>query len=251
MFTFTPLDLGTMATSVAGGLFENFLGDRKAEKANQFSAQQAQLNRDFQERMSNSAYQRGMEDMKKAGLNPILAYQKGPASSPSGATASTSMAPVTPFSSSAVSSSINAKRVNAEVENMAETNSNLREQNKNLQAQNVLTQAQTLQATAAARKTVVDTAIASEMLQKAKSTSAEQETVESYRKSTVGKGTTYWREFISDLIPFMGTARQTAETADRLRTPGGISETTEQFGAKGNSIGSQTRIRVTRPKHWR
>lgn len=245
MFTFSPIDLGTMATSVAGGLFENFLGDNKAEKANQFSAQQAAINRDFQERMSNTAYQRGMEDMKKAGLNPILAYQKGPASSPSGATASTSMAPVTPFSSSAVSASTNARRVTAEVENMAETNANLREQNKNLQAQNVLTQAQTLQASAAARKTVVDTAIASEMLQKAKSTSAEQSSVEAYRKSNVGQITTKWREFISDLVPFFGTARQSAETADRLRNPG-VTETTEQFGPRGNSLGSQTRIRVNR-----
>lgn len=44
---------------------------------------------DYQTDMSNTAYQRVMEDMRKAGLNPILAGKLGGASTPSGAMAAT------------------------------------------------------------------------------------------------------------------------------------------------------------------
>lgn len=51
---------------------------------------QAQINRDWQEQMSNTAYQRAVLDMKKAGINPILAFQQGGAETPGGAQGSPS-----------------------------------------------------------------------------------------------------------------------------------------------------------------
>lgn len=57
----------------------------EAQLNRDFQALEAQKNRDFQEYMSSSAYQRAMSDMKAAGLNPILAFKNGGASTPSGA----------------------------------------------------------------------------------------------------------------------------------------------------------------------
>lgn len=66
----------------------NALNLQIANQNSAFNAEQAQKTRDFEERMSNTSYQRSMADMLRAGLNPILAYAKSGASTPSGATAS-------------------------------------------------------------------------------------------------------------------------------------------------------------------
>jgi hypothetical protein len=68
-------------------LLAGAFGFAGGERANAANAQQAQKNRDFQERMSNTSYQRATEDMRAAGLNPALAYQQGGASQPTGSTA--------------------------------------------------------------------------------------------------------------------------------------------------------------------
>lgn len=76
-----------------------------AHRSNRANAKEAQRNRDFQERMSNTSHQRSVEDLKKAGLNPILAATGG-ASTPGGA-----MAKITDEISPAVSSAMAATRM--------------------------------------------------------------------------------------------------------------------------------------------
>jgi len=54
----------------------------------EFQSDQAQINRDFQENMANTSFQRRVADLKAAGLSPMLAYSQGGAAVPTGSQAS-------------------------------------------------------------------------------------------------------------------------------------------------------------------
>jgi len=147
---------GGLAGAVIGGV-SSFIGGAQANEANSAQAARSMAFTDEQQRrqfefnndqaiaarawtqgMSDTAYRRSMKDMRKAGLNPILAYKQGGASAPSGASASGGMSSgsqaqmkdiVTPAMASAMqvaTTTTNLKNIQAQTEMQQIRNRDLR-----------------------------------------------------------------------------------------------------------------------------
>lgn len=138
-----PISMGMAA--LAGSALSNIVGISQAGKQ-----------RDFQEYMSGTAYQRAVADLKAADLNPMLAYSQGGASTPPG-----SMPNISDMSG-AVSTALQAKQIDAQVKQLT-SQSDLNQQNTALARAQTFTEmeraaqvrAQTQQATASAGAAMV------------------------------------------------------------------------------------------------
>lgn len=74
-----------MVLPIAMAIGSAYMDRQATKRANKQTRIAAAKQMAFQQNMSNTSYQRGMEDMQKAGLNPILAGKMGGASTPTGA----------------------------------------------------------------------------------------------------------------------------------------------------------------------
>lgn len=97
--------MGPLIPALALGAM-SWLGQNKANKQNREIAREQM---GFQERMSSTAWQRGVKDMEAAGLNPALAYSQGGASTPGGASAQ--MASETSGATSSALQAVQAKKM--------------------------------------------------------------------------------------------------------------------------------------------
>lgn len=148
-------DIGGVISDI-GGVASAF-GAYKGGKDQQDSSQEfAREQMAFQERMSNSAHQREVADLKAAGLNPILSTKHGGASSPSGAMG-TAVNALGDAAKSGVTTAMAARRLDAEIDQIHAST----DQTKQLTKQS---EATTLKELEAAANTAVDTGLKNEVI---------------------------------------------------------------------------------------
>lgn len=100
--------IATIGSALLGGIFSG----KAAKRQNESQIKQAKMQMDFQERMSNTAYQRSAADLEAAGLNRILSLGNS-ASTPAGAQAN-----IVNEGQPAINTALAIKRQAAEIENI-------------------------------------------------------------------------------------------------------------------------------------
>lgn len=143
--------LGGIVSGV-GSLVQGWMGSETSAKnteaniamqheTNQINIAEAQKNRDFQQQMSSTAYQRSSQDMQQAGLNPMMMFGSGAAASSPGGAQGHAVAPRSELKPLEIGKAVDSM-VNTAIS--VKTLDKMTEEIANLQANEARTKAETL-----------------------------------------------------------------------------------------------------------
>lgn len=205
------------APAIIGGAV-SAMGQHSANEENKRATREEMA---FSERMSNTQYQRGVADMKKAGINPMLAYKQGGASSPSGSSYTAQN-----VGSAAVQGASSAQSVNRSLReqdlvkdqmgaNIDLTNQqaiNAHQSRDLIRAQIVSAKAQAAHSSASALREAAQTSVLGQTLHSAKSAAAIAKTDEALANSPGGKFLRVVNRVGTSLNPFVDAGTSIANS---------------------------------------
>lgn len=258
---------GGSVIGAGAGLLSTGLSIYNTNSANKHAKRQAEQQRSWEERMSNTAHQREVEDLRKAGINPLMTATGGNgASTPNSAIAQTFMANEPDIANSAIGG-MNASTKKKEQEqgerlidstitkNEAEVDNTTRdslEYKKTQEAQRNLLQAE--EAEARSRTALNNVRFNEDTLTSADRVEAQQAESRQLKGDAEFKDNDAyrWNEVLSNSAESYSRAFNNVASGIhgvRMSYPQNISHTSESFNQKGERVRyTESRTRKTRGK---